>query len=187
MADVFTVLRADHEQVKAMLARLEDGPAASDGATADQLARRLQLVEEVIIEESRHEAAEQQCFWPVVRALGPDGARVAEQALEQEEDGEKVLSKLSKLPPDDERFEALLTGFITAARAHILYEEAHAWPLLSVEISQARAEELGEQVIAAKRLAPTRPHPGIPAQGGPGKVAAAADKLRDTVTGRSRR
>jgi hypothetical protein len=190
MADVFTVLRADHEQVKMMLAQLEDGPTARDGASADQLARRSQLVEEVIIEESRHEAAEQQCFWPVVRGLGPDGARVAEQALEQEEDSEKVLSTLSTLNLDDERFETLLAGFITAARSHIIYEEAHAWPLLSVEISQARAEELGAEIIAAKRRAPTRPHPGIPVQGGPRKaattMAAAADKLRDTVTGRGR-
>jgi hypothetical protein len=154
MADVFTVLRADHDQVKAMLARLENGPYARDGATTDQLARRRQLVEELINEESRHEAAEQKCFWPVVRSLGADGARVAEQALEQEEQGEQVLDELSRLGPDDERFEILLDGFISAARSHIIFEEAHAWPLLSVEISQARAEQLGDEITAAKRLAP---------------------------------
>jgi hypothetical protein len=187
MANVFTVLRADHEQVKAMLARLESGPGARAGATADQLMRRRQLVEELIIEESRHEAAEQKCFWPVVRDLGPDGARVAEQALEQEEQGERVLDELSRLDPDDERFEILIAGFISAARSHIIFEEAHAWPLLSAEISQARAEQLGDEITAAKRQAPTRPHPNIPAQGSAHKAAAAADKLRDTVTGRGRR
>ena len=89
MPDVFTVLRADHDEVKAMLARLADGPKAADGASAEQLAQRQQLVEEVIIEEARHEAAEQQYFWPAMQALGPDGARIAEQALEQEADAEK--------------------------------------------------------------------------------------------------
>jgi hypothetical protein len=190
MADVFTVLRADHDQVKLLLARLQDGVAARDGATADQLARRRKLVEEVIIEQSRHEAAEQKCFWPVVRDLGLDGARVAEQALEQEEETEQVLSELSTLAPDDEQFEARLTRFIRAARSHIIFEEAHAWPLLSVGISQARAEQLGDEITAAKRQAPTRPHPTIPAQGGAQKAAtaaaAAADRLRDAVTGRGR-
>jgi hypothetical protein len=191
MSDVFTVLRADHDEVKAMLARLADGPKAADGASAEQLARRQQLVEEVIIEEASHEAAEQQCFWPAMQALGPDGARVAEQALEQEANAEKVLSELTKLSPDDEGFEQLLAIFTSDARSHIAFEEAHAWPLLSVEISQARAEELGDEVIQAKKMAPTRPHPSIPAQGparkAAGPVAAAADKLRDAVSGRGRR
>jgi hypothetical protein len=188
MPDVFTVLRADHDEVKAMLARLADGPRAADGASAEQLAQRRQLVEEVIIEEARHEAAEQQHFWPAVQALGVDGARIAEQALEQEADAEKVLSQLSGLGPGDDEFEPLLARFIRDARSHITFEEAHAWPLLSIEITQARAEELGEAIIRAKKMAPTRPHPSIPpqdpAQKAASPVAAVADKVRDAFSGR---
>jgi hypothetical protein len=40
-------------------------------------------------------------------------------------------------------------------------------------------------------MAPTRPHPNVPAQPGvlktAGPVAAAADKIRDSVTGRGRK
>jgi hemerythrin HHE cation binding domain-containing protein len=190
MPDVFTVLRADHDEVKAMLARLADGPRAADGASAEQLAQRQQLLEEVIIEEARHEAAEQQHFWPAMQALGVDGARIAEQALEQEAAADKVLSQLSELSPGDAEFEPLLARFIRDARSHITFEEAHAWPLLGVEITQARAEELGEAVIRAKKMAPTRPHPSIPPQGLAQKaaspVAAVADKVRDTLSGRGR-
>jgi uncharacterized protein YdcH (DUF465 family) len=190
MPDVFTVLRADHDEVKAMLARLEDGAKAADGASAEQLLRRQQLVEDLIYETARHEAAEQQCFWPVVQALGPDGARVAQQALEQEAEADKVLAELQKLPPEDPRFDELLTDFIRDSRSHIAFEEAHAWPLLSVEISQARAEELGDEVTRAKQTAPTRPHPSIPPQGraqrAAGPVAGMADKLRDALSGRGR-
>jgi len=190
MPDVFTVLRADHDEVKAMLARLADGPRAADGASAEQLAQRQQLVEEVIIEEARHEAAEQQHFWPAMQALGVDGARITEQALEQEAGAEKVLSQLSGLGPGDDEFEPLLARFIRDARSHITFEEAHAWPLLSIEITQARAEELGEAIIRAKKMAPTRPHPSIPPQGPAQKaaspVAAVADKVRDAFSGRGR-
>ena len=38
MADVFTVLSKDHEEVKGMLAELEKGPTKATGATEDQLA-----------------------------------------------------------------------------------------------------------------------------------------------------
>ena len=40
MADVFTVLAQDHQEVKAMLAELERGPTRAAGATEDQLALR---------------------------------------------------------------------------------------------------------------------------------------------------
>ena len=190
MPDVFQVLRKDHDEVKAMLAKLEEGPSAGTGATADQLGFRKRAVEAVIIEESKHEAAEQMYFWPAVKRLGPDGQRVAEAGLEQEAEADPVLADLDKLQPDDEGFEERLVAFTAAARAHITYEEAHAWPLLRASISADEAQSLGDQITRAKKLAPTRPHPHVPAQPGAvkaaGPVAAVADRLRDAVTGRGK-
>lgn len=199
MPNVFEVLRKDHDEVKAMLVRLEAGPAVTPGATAEQIARRRNLVDEVIIEESTHEAVEQQYFWPLVRALGPDGGRIAEEALEQETQGEWVLNELQKLDADDERFEAVLATFISAARAHIAFEEAHAWPLLAAALTVEQADELGDKIARAKKTAPTRPHPSVsPAEGAagaagtagtqtiPGTMTGIADRFRDAITGRGR-
>ena len=190
MPNVFEVLRTDHHEVKAMLIRLESGPQASLGATAEQIAQRKHLVDELIIEQSKHEAAEQQYFWPMVRALGPEGDRVADQGREQEAQGESVLNELDKLDADDERFESVQSAFISDARAHIAFEEAHAWPLLGAALSAEQAEELGDKISQAKKMAPTRPHPHTPptegAQKTAGPMAGVADRLRDTVTGRGR-
>jgi hemerythrin-like domain-containing protein len=190
MPNVFEVLRTDHHEVKAMLIRLESGPQASLGATAEQIAQRKHLVDELIIEQSKHEAAEQQYFWPAVRALGPEGDRVADQGLEQEAQGESVLNELDKLDAGDERFESVLTAFISDARAHIAFEEAHVWPLLGAALSAEQAEELGDKISQAKKMAPTRPHPHTPptegAQKTAGPLAGVADRLRDAVTGRGR-
>jgi hypothetical protein len=190
MPDVFQVLRQDHDEVKAMLAELQEGPRASTGATAEQLAFRKRSVDAVIIEESKHEAAEQMYFWPAVKQLGPDGQRVAETGLEQEAEADPVLAELDKLQPGDEGFEERLVAFTAAARAHIAFEEAHAWPLLRASISADEAQALGDQITQAKKLAPTRPHPHVPPQPGAvksaGPVAALADRLRDAVTGRGK-
>jgi hypothetical protein len=43
MADVFSVLAQDHEDVKGLLAELEQGPAQATGASQDQLARRKKI------------------------------------------------------------------------------------------------------------------------------------------------
>ncbi|HVT70661.1 MAG TPA: hemerythrin domain-containing protein [Trebonia sp.] len=190
MPDVFEVLREDHDEVKAMLAQLEEGPTASAGATDEQLAFRGRAVDAVIIEESRHEAVEQQYFWPAVQRLGPDGTRVADEGLGQEERAEQILADLHKLQPGDAEFEGRLRAFTADARAHIAFEEAQAWPLLRASISAEEAAALGEQVSKAKKLAPTRPHPAVPAQPGAatsaGPLAGIADRLRDTLTGRGK-
>jgi hypothetical protein len=191
MADVFEVLKQDHDEVKGMLMQLEQGPTAGGGATPEQLTQRKKLAQDVIIEESKHEVAEQQYFWPAVRELGPEGNRIADEAISQEKEGERMLAELDKLNPDNERFETLLSGFISDARAHIAFEEGHAWPLLRGAISMERMNELGDKITQAKRMAPTRPHPTVPPQPGvlktAGPMAAAADKLRDAMTGRGRK
>ena len=164
MPDVFQVLKKDHDEVKAMLAQLEDGPKASDGATPEQLAFRRQALDEVIIDQCRHEAAEQQYFWPVLGGLGPDGARVMQEGLEQENEAEPLLAELSMLQLGDAVFEDRLAAFISAARAHIAFEEAHAWPLLQAAINHDQAQALGDRIMHAKEKAPASPHPHVPAQ-----------------------
>jgi hypothetical protein len=173
-----------------MLVQLEEGPKASTGATREQLMFRKRAVDEVIIEESKHEAVEQQYFWPAVKRLVPGGARIAEQGLEQEAAADPVLAELDKLRPDDEGFEERLVDFISAARAHIAFEEAYAWPPLRASISADEAQALGDQITQGKKLAPTRPHPHIPPQPGAvrtaGPAAGVADRVRDAVTGRGK-
>jgi Hemerythrin HHE cation binding domain len=80
VADVFTVLSQDHQEVKRMLVELEKGPSRATGADEDQLALRKKMTEQLIIEESKHEALEEMHFWPVVRDHLPDGDTLADRA-----------------------------------------------------------------------------------------------------------
>lgn len=190
MSDVFEILRQDHEQVKAMLARLERGPNVRTGASGAQLEERKKLAEQVIIEESKHEAVEEEYFWPAVRAQGAEGEKVATEAVKQEQEAKQLLAELDKLEPTDERFETLLIKFIADAREHITFEETQAWPVLRVRISAEEAAELGGKLTKGKDSAPTRPHPHTPPSEGvlkaAGPVVAAADKARDAVAGRGK-
>ena len=188
MADVFTVLATDHEEVKGMLAELGKGPTKASGASQDQLARRKKMTEELIIEESRHEALEEMYFWPAVREHHPAGNTLADEATGQEQEAKEVLAKLDKLEASDPEFETLLGTFIGAAREHIEFEETQVWPGLRTVLTAETTAELGAKIADGKKTAPTRPHPHTPPSPGmlkaAGPAAAAADKVRDTVTGR---
>ena len=129
------------------------------------------MTEQLIIEESKHEALEEMYFWPVVRDHLPDGDTLADQASGQEQEAKEVLAKLDA---DDAEF-----------------EETVVWPGLRTALSTERAAELGTQIADGKKTAPTRPHPHIPPSPGAlkaaGSIAAVADRARDAVTGRGDR
>ena len=101
MADVFTVLAKDHDEVKGILTELEKGPTGVTGASENQLALRKKITEVLIIEESRHEALEEMYFWPVVRDHLPDGDTLADEATGQEQEAKEVLARLDKLEASD--------------------------------------------------------------------------------------
>jgi hypothetical protein len=69
------------------------------------------MVEQLVIEESKHEALEEMYFWPAVREKLPDGDQLAGTAIGQEQEGKEVLDKLDKLDADDAGFEKLVTTF----------------------------------------------------------------------------
>jgi Hemerythrin HHE cation binding domain len=188
MADVFSVLSKDHEEVKGMLAELAKGPTRATGATEDQLALRKKMAEQLVIEESRHEAVEEMYFWPAVREHVADGDRLADEATSQEQEAKHVLDRLDKLDAGEAEFEQLLATFIQAGLEHIAFEETQVWPGMRAALSAQAAEDLGTKLAEGKKTAPTRPHPHTPPSPGvlktAGPAAAAADKVRDKITGR---
>jgi Hemerythrin HHE cation binding domain len=188
MPSAFEVLAQDHEAVLRMLSELELGPTAATGANSDQLALRQKMVQQLVIEESKHEAVEQMYFWPAVRGHLPDGDELARQAEDQEQQGKFILDRLEKVSPEDAEFEDQIAHFISAGRSHIEFEETIVWPVLLLALTAEEAADLGRELEEAKKTAPTRPHPNTPPSPGllktAGAAVAAADRLRDAITGR---
>ncbi|WP_405140951.1 hemerythrin domain-containing protein [Sphaerisporangium sp. NBC_01403] len=191
MANVFEVLERDHEAVRHLLDQLEAGPPVVGVSEYQGLLARKQQVNRLITEESKHEAVEEEYFWPAVRELVPRGNELADHAIKQEQEAKFLLNDLIDFEPGHIRYEEMLVGFINDAREHIAYEEEQVWPELRLVISPERAMDLGAKVERAKRMAPTRPHPRTPPKPGLLKATSpfvgTADRLRDLVTGRDRR
>ena len=186
--DAIELLRADHEKVLRILTELEAGPV--DYPSQDQVRERKDLVTELVIAESGHEAVEEQYFWPMVREVLPDGDELADQAIQQENEAKQLLHDLDTAQADQPDFESMVARVVTDARAHIDYEQTQVWPKVLATVDKADLAELGAKMAKAKENAPTRPHPEAPSSPGmlktAGRVAAAADKLRDVLTGRRR-
>jgi hemerythrin-like domain-containing protein len=183
--DALTFLRQDHKSVLGMLEVLDGAPAGS-GAHESGLRT---MVTNLVIAESQHEAIEEQFFWPAVRELVDDGDSLADKAIEQEQEGKKLLQRLEDGTPGEPDYQEALQDFVKAGRDHIAFEQNVVWPAFEAAISRDELMRMGEKLEAAKKIAPTRPHPGTPPSPGVlktmGMVTAMADHVRDAATGRS--
>lgn len=182
--DALTFLREDHKSVLGMLEALDGAPTGS-GAHSSGLKT---MVTNLVIAESQHEAIEEQYFWPAVRDALDDGDQLAEVAIKQEQTGKKLLQRLEDGAPGEPDYHQALQDFVELGREHIRFEQDTVWPKFEAAVSLAEREKIGKKLEAAKKIAPTRPHPDTPpspaAQKTAGLGAAIVDHMRDAVSGR---
>lgn len=69
--DVLMVLTRDHNQVHTLVQQLSALPGHKAGGTPQDLYRRKTIVDMITARVSRHEAVEEDIFWPAVREVLP--------------------------------------------------------------------------------------------------------------------
>jgi hemerythrin superfamily protein len=178
--DAITMLKDDHKAVEQLFKRFEK---AGDRAHVE----KREIVDRIIEELSVHAAVEEQLFYPVARATVPDTEDVALESLEEHHIVKWVLSELETMAPEDERFDAKVTVLIENVRHHVEEEEQDFFPMVRDELGRNALADLGDAMAAAKKVAPTHPHPRSP-DTPPGNLvmgtaAGVADRVGDTVSG----
>ena len=177
--DVVDVLTTDHHEVLAMIGQIP---------TADATGRR-DMADTVIAELMRHSVAEEMYVYPVMRKRFSDGDSQVEHDVEEHQELEEVMKELEGIDGGDARFLETLGRLEAVLRDHVSDEENTQFPQLRAQVPHEELVELATKVKAAKKAAPTRPHPGAPHSAlfhkavGPG--VGLVDRLRDKLTGRS--
>jgi hemerythrin superfamily protein len=178
--DLVDVLVDDHHEVEQLFTELEKDQAEP------KLRGRVTAV--VIAELVRHSVAEEIYLYPTVRRALPDGDALADKEIGDHADAERMMKELEDLEPADQRFEIVLNGLMAEVRDHIREEEQDLFPRLRSACSADELAELGAKVEAAKKIAPTRPHPSAPDR--PpwnmvlGPATGLVDRVRDVLTRR---
>ncbi len=151
MSDLIRVIQQDHEHIESLLYELETTTTSPENRRA--------LADHLITELERHLVAEERYLFPAVRSHLPDGEAIADQAKRLRATAEKSMAGLENVSPAAAGFELSLTKLTAAVRRHIHRQDETLLPRLRNALSAADLRELGEQVVHAKEIAPTRPHP----------------------------
>ncbi|MFG3600330.1 hemerythrin domain-containing protein [Micromonospora chersina] len=178
--DVVDVLMADHREVEAIFVELESRQGTPE--------HRRQLTDVVIAELVRHSVAEEAYVYPAARKALPDGDQLAEHEISEHADAERTMKELESLDPSEPRFDELLTKLTATIRHHVQEEENDLFPRLRAACAREELVELAGKVEAAKKSAPTRPHPAAPDHPPANKLLAPGtglvDRMRDALSGR---
>ena len=188
--DAIRLLTDDHRQVEELFARFEK---TGDGAHK----RRQDLVQRITEALSVHASIEEEIFYPAARRFVADTGDDVLEALEEHHLVKLTLAELETLDPSHERYGAKVTVLIETVRHHVAEEEGELFPTIRKALDPAQLREIGDELAAAKRTAPTRPHPEAP-DTPPGNIVAqvltapfdaaanlnkaAARRVRDIVT-----
>jgi hemerythrin superfamily protein len=175
--DAIAVLKKDHAEVERLFARFEKTRSAPE---------RRRLAERIVRELSIHAAVEEQLVYPRLRGRlnGSEGEVLL--ALEEHHFAKVALAEIEALPEDSERLEPKVRVLAENVRRHVQEEERQLLPALKRLVTADELVELGDALLGAKRLAPTRPHPTAPDEP-PGNVLttpanAVYDRSRDALS-----
>jgi hemerythrin superfamily protein len=172
--DVIALIRAQHQQVKSLLADIATGPSSERTPAFQTLVRLLAV----------HETAEEMTVYPAIRKLGDEGRRVASERTAEEDRAKKALAELEGLDPSTDEFMVKFVAFRNDVEEHAQSEESEVFPLLERSDQDGR-ETMGSAFLLAEQVAPTHAHRAAPesALGNllVGPFVGMVDRIRDAI------
>jgi hemerythrin-like domain-containing protein len=148
--DAIVLLKDDHKQVRKLF---RDFESAGEDATE----RKGKLVDQMIELLTQHTYIENEVMYPRVRELLPDLEDDVLESYEEHHVADVLVMELAAMKPTDERFDAKTTVLIENVRHHMDEEEEEWFPKVREGLGRKALQEIGEELLEAKKKAPTRP------------------------------
>ena len=148
--DAIVLLKDEHREIRKSFRAFEKA-----GDTA--YATKGRLVDKIIELLTVHTYLENEIMYPRVRDLLPDLEDDILESYEEHHVADVLVLELSAMKPDDERFTAKTTVLIENVEHHMSEEEDEWFPQVREGLGRKQLQELGAEMIAARKDAPRRP------------------------------
>jgi hypothetical protein len=140
--DALTLLKDDHDKVKAMLNKLEDTTERAEVTRTEGLEK---LKQELTV----HEAIEEEILYPALIEFAKT-KDITLEAYEEHHVVDTIMAELEQTPVDDETWAAKLTVMKENLEHHIEEEEGDMFKKARQVMDEAELKELGERMSARK-------------------------------------
>jgi hemerythrin superfamily protein len=143
--NVFKILKKDHSSVKSLFNKFSRiGKSSHDkrGELFEQIRRELQI----------HSRAEEEIFYPAVKAInGTKSRQLVSEALKEHREVDELLTQISRLKPTDKNFEEKIETLFENVDHHIEEEEGEIFQFLEENCSEEQLEDVGRQIEERKK------------------------------------
>jgi len=175
--DLIDEIRRDHRE-------LEEYYKSYKAATTTEEAH--QYFNQFVWEISRHSVGEEVVVYNMLEGLGEKGKELSEHSREDHRKLKVMLEEL-RHEKNETLFEQKFDAVFKDLQEHIMVEELEEHPYLRSLIKEEDLVKAGKMFNLKKKIAPTRPHPGIPdkptaLEMALGLLIAPIDKIRDVFT-----
>ena len=148
--DAIVLLKQDHQEIRKVF---RDFQQAGENAEV----QKGKLVDKMIELLTAHTYIENEVMYPRVRELLPDLEDDVLESYEEHHVADVLVVELAALAPSHERFDAKTTVLIENVSHHMDEEEQDWFPKVRDGLGRKVLQEIGEELLAAKKQAPRRP------------------------------
>ena len=143
--DAITLLTDDHENVKQMFEQYE---GLGDRAHAS----KKKLATQICTELTKHAQAEEEIFYPAVRAAGKDKEDLIDEATVEHASAKELIAQILEMEPTEDLYDAKVKVLGELIEHHVKEEEEEMFPKarklgLDLETLGAQIAERKEQII----------------------------------------
>ena len=139
------LLKKDHSDVQSLFNRLERlGKSAQEKKNEifAEIRRALQL----------HSRAEEEIFYPALKAFNGEGRMLISEALKEHKDIDQLLMQISRLKPSDKSYDEKVETLIENVEHHVEEEEGQIFRFAEEKCSEEQLEDIGRQIEDRKRF-----------------------------------
>jgi len=143
--NALNLLKKDHGSVRTLFSRFER-------TNKTDLERRNDLLAQIRREVQIHSRAEEEIFYPALKALNGEGRQLVSQALNDHKDINDLLMQISRLKLTAKNFDDRFEALFEIVDQHVEEEEGEIFRFAEENCSQQQLEDLGRQIQERKRI-----------------------------------
>ena len=172
--DALELLRNDHDTVRDLFEEFESAHGSGD------FGRMSELQAQIFHELEVRTAIEEEVFYPAASDVGGEAEDLVKEGVEEHHVVDLLMDEIRGLDPSAESWSAKMTVLIENVRHHAEEEEEELFPKLRGAFGDARLQEMGDKLEAAKQR-----HEGGPSPSSMSKEELYEQAKQRDVSGRS--
>ena len=140
-SDAISLLTDDHENVKAMFEQYE-------GLGERAMVSKKKLATQICTELTKHATAEEEIFYPAVRAAGKDKEDLVDEATVEHASAKDLIAQIMEMDSDEDLFDAKVKVLSEMIEHHVKEEEEEMFP--KARAAGLDLEALGQRIAERK-------------------------------------